>query len=173
MPDNASHLKVSVRQSRQADARALGEFFMRAWKEAGPDALGFTGATEEAIREISSEKFLTERLGSPNVKMLIATAGSDVIGFASLRKGGARSVELTGIVVLKRASGLGVGTRLVRKAFALATRLGFRTISVRTEVFNKRAIGFYRKNGFTESGKATEKVGRIRVSLQVLQKTLR
>ena len=146
---------------------------MEAWKEAGPGALGFTGATEEAMKEISSERFLAERLASPNVKMLIATAGRDVLGFASLRSEGKRNVELSGIVVLQSTSGLGIGTRLVRKSLALAARLGFRTVTVRTEAFNRRAIGFYRKNGFTESGKTTEKVGRTRVQLQILQKTLR
>lgn len=162
-----------VRGARQADAQALGDFFMRAWREAGPGALGFTGATEDAVREISSVKFLSGRIATPNVKMLVAVSGGEVVGFASLRAGEGRDAELSGIVVLQSASGAGVGTRLVRKSSALAARLGFRAITVRTEVFNRRAIGFYKKNGFTETGKTTEKVGRIRVALQVLRKTLR
>ncbi len=156
-----------------ADARALGEFFTCAWRESGPGALGFTGATDEAVKEISSERFLMERLASPKVRILIATADSEVVGFASLRSEEEGRVELSGVVVMQSASGQGVGTRLIRKSLALAARLGFRTISVRTEVFNKKAIGFYKKNGFTETGKATEKVGRTRVELQVLQKVLR
>ena len=165
--------RFEVRAARVADAKALGEFFMRAWKEAGPGALGFTGATEEAIKEISTEKFLAGRLVSPNVRMLVAVAGSEVVGFASLRSEEGRSVELSGIVVLQSSSGAGVGTRLIRKSSALASKLGFMAITVRTEAFNKRAIGFYRKNGFTEAGRTTEKVGRARVELQVLRKKRR
>ena len=173
MPEEPGRRRVDDRAARPADAKALGGFFMRAWKEAGPGALGFTGATEEAIEEISSERFLLGRLASPNVRMLVAVAGGEVVGFASLRAEGGRSVELSGIVVLQSASGAGVGTRLIRKSSALAARLGYRAVTVRTEAFNKMAIGFYGKNGFTEAGKTTEKVGRVRVELQVLQKKLR
>ena len=166
-------VRSEVRAARRADARALGDFFIRAWKEAGPGALGFTGATDEAIREISSERFLAQRLASPNVRILIAVEEGQVVGFASLRAEGVGSAELSGIVVLESSSGRGVGTRLIRKSLALAGRMGFRTVSVRTEVNNGRAIGFYKKNGFTETGRTAEKVGRTRVSLQVLRKTLR
>ena len=172
MADDADRPRVAVRAAKVTDAKTLGEFFKRAWNEAGPGALGFTGATEGAIKEISSEKFLAARLASPNVKMLVATEGGEVMGFASLRAEGARSAELSGIVVLQAASGRGVGARLIRKSFAMAKRLWFRTISVRTEFFNKRAIGFYKKNGFTESGRTTEKVGRTMAQLQILQKVL-
>jgi len=171
--ETAARLRVVVRAAKQTDAKSLGAFFLRAWREAGPGALGFTGATDEAIKEISSEKFLMGRLASPNVRMLIAVTDGAVVGFASLRAEGPQSAELSGIVVLQTLSGLGIGTRLIRKSLALAGRLGCRTVSVRTEALNRRAIGFYKKNGFTESGKATEKVGRARVELQVLQKIVR
>ncbi|MDG7008226.1 MAG: GNAT family N-acetyltransferase [Nitrososphaerota archaeon] len=171
--DPAAVRRIEVRAAKMADAKALGGFFMRAWKEAGPGALGFTGATEGAIKEISSVQFLAERLASPNVKMLVAVSEGEVVGFASLRTEGHGATELSGIVVLQSASGAGIGSRLLRKSFALAARLGFRAMTVRTEALNKRAIGFYRKNGFTEAGKTTEKVGRTRVALSVLRKTLR
>jgi ribosomal protein S18 acetylase RimI-like enzyme len=162
-----------VRAATRTDAKALGAFVLRAWKEAGPAALGFTGATDEAIREISSEGFLAARLASPKVKMVVAITGDEVVGFASLKAEDQENVELSGIVVLQSESGRGVGTRLVRKSFALARKLGYRTVRVKTEAFNRRAIGFYKKNGFTETGKASERVGRTKVSLQVLQMTLR
>jgi len=168
----ANRQRIVVRAAKESDAKELGTFLMRAWREAGPGAPGFTGASEEAVKEISSEKFLIGTLADPKAKMLIAIADSGVVGFASLRAGRSRSAELSGIVVLQSASGLGIGTRLIRKSLALATRLGFRNISVQTEVFNKRAIGFYEENGFVEAGRRTEKVGEARVVLQVLRKTL-
>lgn len=42
---------VQVRPARPNDVPKLSAFLIEAWKEAGPGALGFTGATEEAIRE--------------------------------------------------------------------------------------------------------------------------
>ena len=95
------------------------------------------------------------------------------MGFASLRTEGALKMELSGIVVLQGESGAGIGTRLVRKALGTAARLGSRAVTVRTEAVNRRAIGFYKKNGFTETGRTTAKVGRSRVTFLVLQKTLR
>lgn len=164
---------VSVRPGRRNDAGPLGEFVMKAWRESGPDALGFTGATDEAVKEIASEEFLTRLLSSPNAKIVVAEGeGMRILGFASLRKGEERKVELSGVVVLRDASGKGVGTRLVRKACDMARKQGFREMIVKTEVFNRRAVDFYKRNGFTESGKGTEKVGRTKVPIQILERRL-
>ena len=164
--------KIVVRPARKNDAVALGGFFVRAWKESGPGALGFTGATDDAIRAISSVEFLTQRLSSPNVRIVIAEMDGEIIGFASTRAVGKREGELSGIVVLEDASGMGVGSKLVRKACEAGVKMGVSRLSVRTEAFNQRAIGFYKENGFTESGKVTEKVGRTKVPLMVLERNL-
>jgi ribosomal protein S18 acetylase RimI-like enzyme len=171
--DISEPIRIGVRMARRNDARPLGEFFTEAWRESGPQALGFTGATDEAIREIASEDFLTMRLTSHNTRIVVAEGGRRILGFASVRGLGDKNAELSGIVVLKGWSGRGIGTRLIRKAIDVARKQGFREINVKTELFNKRAIGFYKKNGFTESGRITEKVGRMKVPLQVLERRLR
>ncbi len=169
----AEQAGIEVRPARMNDAALLGAFFMRAWKEAGPGALGFTGATEGAMEEIVSEEFLSKRLGSSNTRMVVAEKGGEILGFASLRRKGDGTAELSGIVVLESAAGRGLGTKLVRKACQTAMKLGFERLTVKTEAFNQRAIGFFKKNGFTESNKASEKVGRVNVPVQVLEKKLR
>jgi ribosomal protein S18 acetylase RimI-like enzyme len=161
-----------VRPGRRNDAKRLGDFFTEAWSESGPEALGFTGATDEAIREIASEEFLSRRLTSINTRIMVAEERGRIVGFASVRRLGKTNAELSGIVVLKTMSGKGIGTRLVRKACETARRQGYRNVIVKTEAFNKRAIGFYKKNGFTESSKITEKVGRMKVPLQILERRL-
>jgi ribosomal protein S18 acetylase RimI-like enzyme len=166
-------LRVIVRVGRKTDAKDLGEFFTEAWKESGPGALGFTGATDEAIKEISSEDFLAMRLVSQNTRTIVAEGEGRILGFASLRRIGDGKVELSGIVVLKSLSGKGIGTRLIRKTMEIAKKQGFKGMMVKTEVFNRGAIGFYKKNGFTEASKITEKVGRVKVPIQVLEKRLR
>jgi ribosomal protein S18 acetylase RimI-like enzyme len=147
----------------------LSAFFIRAWKEAGPGALGFTGANDEAIREIASIDFLAERLRSPTTQLFIAEDNADIVGFASLRTR-SRECELSGIVVLESAAGRGVGTRLLRKATDAAKRRGFGSVLLKTEAANARAISFYKRNGFTEAGKRTEKVGGVSVPLLILTK---
>jgi len=170
---NGEHANTVVRPARFNDAEGLGAFFMRAWKESGPGALGFTGATDEAIKTISSVEFLTQRLHSPNVRIVVAEKDRKVLGFASVRAKAKREGELSGIVVLESAAGVGIGTKLLRKASEAATKMGAEHLTVRTEAVNQRAIRFYKKNGFTESGKAFEKVGRAKVPLMVLEKRLR
>ena len=161
-----------VRAARKGDAVPLGVFFLQSWKEAGPDALGFTGANQEAIKEIASKEFLTSRLSSPNTKIVIAERQGEILGFASVRGMGRGEAELSGVVVLEGESGHGIATRLVRKACDAAVRVGSTTLKVKTEVFNTRAIEFYKKNGFVEVKKTTEKVGRRRIPLMVLQREL-
>jgi ribosomal protein S18 acetylase RimI-like enzyme len=169
----ADYSKVVVRPARKSDAFALSAFFTRAWKEAGPGALGFTGATDESINAISSEEFLSHRLSSLSVRIVVAELDRTVLGFASIRVIGKREGELSGVVVLESASGRGLGTKLVRRASETAGNLGLERLTVKTEAANQRAIRFYKKSGFTESGRTSEKVGRVRASLMILEKKLR
>jgi ribosomal protein S18 acetylase RimI-like enzyme len=164
---------VVVRPASPSDVSKLSAFLIEAWKEAGPGALGFAGATDEAIREIASEEFLRRRLASPTVHMVVAEEGERIIGFSSTRRVEEREAELSGIMVLESATGRGIGTRLLRKSLEAARKRGFTTVFVKTEVVNDRAIEFYKKAGFTESGKTVEKVGRTRVALRILVKKLR
>jgi ribosomal protein S18 acetylase RimI-like enzyme len=164
---------VVVRPARLNDVSKISAFFVEAWKEAGPGALGFTGATDEAIREIASEEFLRKRLASPAVHMVVAEESERIIGFSSVRRVDEREAELSGIAVLESATGRGIGTRLLRKSLEAARKRGFKTLFVKTEVVNDRAIRFYKKAGFTESGKTVEKVGGAKVALRILVKELR
>lgn len=169
----SKQVELRVRPARLNDAAPLGAFFIQSWKESGPGALGFTGATDEAIKEIASEDFLKRRISSPNTRIVVAERGGRILGFASIRRLEERKGELSGIVVLESETGRGLGTRLVRKALDAAAKTGLRSLIVKTEVANARAIGFYEKNGFTRTTKATERVGRTSVSIQVMERRLR
>jgi len=171
-PESSDSLKVVVRQARRNDAASLSAFFIKAWRQAGPGALGFTGATDDAVKTISSEEFLVRRLTSPNVKIMIAVRDNEVRGFASVRAIRKGEAEVSGIVVLESASHAGLGTRLIDKACESAARLGFKRLIVKTEAFNARAIRFYKENGFTESTKISEKVGGVKVPLLILERKL-
>jgi len=156
-----------------ADVQKLITFFLQAWREAGPGALGFTGATEETIREVASEEFLKGRLSNRNVKMYIVEDGGKILGFAATRKIDDDSIELTGIIVLETATGKGIGTELFKKVISCANQVGLRKIVVKTEVFNDRANSFYKKMGLAEVGKTIENVEGRSVDVVVLEKALR
>jgi ribosomal protein S18 acetylase RimI-like enzyme len=162
-----------IRPARPNDVSKLSVFFVEAWKEAGAGALGFAGAADGAIGEIASEEFLKKRLATPTIQMMVAEEERRIIGFSSIRKVEAREGELSGIAVLQSATGKGVGSRLLRKALDSARKRGFNSVRVKTEATNERAISFYRKAGFTESGKAVERVGGAKVALRFMVKRLR
>lgn len=164
---------VAIRPPGHNDVSKLSAFFVEAWKEAGPGALGFTGATDEAILEIASEEFLRKRLATPTIQMMVAEEGRKIVGFSSVRRVDAREAELSAIVVLKSSTGKGVGSRLLRKALDAARKRGFNSVRVKTEMSNEKAINFYRKAGFTESGKAVERVAGASVALRFMVKRLR
>lgn len=123
--------------------------------------------------EIASEGFLRKRLASPTILTTVAEEGGKIVGFASVRKVGEGEGELSGMSVLESARGRGVGSRLLRKTLETARRRGFGSILAKTELANERAINFYRKAGFTESGKSIGRIGGTSLALRVMVRRLR
>ena len=62
---------------------------------------------------------------------------------------GEREYYVSNIATYSSYQSLGVGTRLMREAEALARRKGARSIALDVESDNARAIAFYERLGFT------------------------
>ena len=140
------------------DVKAIRAFFLAAWRQAGPEALGWAGATENNIQEISSEGFISSLLSKPEAKVFAFSQDGRIVGIAVNRKMDESTVELAGIIVQQDTVGKGIGTALLKSAIASAKEQGFLSMRVNTETNNQNAISFYRKNGFTELGMAEEEV---------------
>jgi len=164
--------RLAVRAATPSDVPSLKTFFGEAWKEAGPDALGFTGATEEAIHDIASKRFLHSLIARTDRHVVVASKGGRVLGFCALKALGSGVAELSGIVVLESATGKGIGTRLLRRSGTIAKKRGYERIIVKTETNNKRAISFYKKMGFSETKKVSEDIGKAKVKLLVLEESI-
>lgn len=160
--------QVEVREAGGADVAAISEFFGLAWAQAGPDAPGFAGATEESIEAIRAPKAIRRAIGGPARRMFIARAGGTVVGFAATTRIDRERIELAGIVVLPAQAGHGVGGRLVGAALRSALECGFRQMTVRTEVDNTTALRFYQAHGFVPVGAAVELVEGTEVPVTVL-----
>lgn len=128
------------------------------WDEAGPDAPGFSGATEDVIAEIAQPDAIRARIGGPERRMFLAYQGDTAVGFAATRAHTDSEVELAGIVVLQSMVGKGIGTPLVEIAVRTARDLGYSSMTVRTEVDNERALTFYKARGFHLTGESTAEV---------------
>jgi len=150
--------RVVAIEATERDVAAFATFFQQAWQEAGPDAPGFAGATEEVVRELTTREAILERIGGPDRRMFLARQGGRVVGFSATRRIDEATVELAGVIVLQSIVGRGIGTPLVEQAVEVATDEGYARMVVRTETTNDRALRFYQARGFTPTGSMTELV---------------
>lgn len=141
-----------------SNVKAIRAFFLEAWRQAGPEALGWAGASEDNIQEISSEGFISSLLSNPEIKVFAFSQDGRIVGIVVDRKMDESTVELAGIIVQQDAIGKGIGTALLKSAIDSAKDLGFLSMRVKTETNNQNAISFYRKNGFTELGIGEEEL---------------
>lgn len=158
-----------VSEATDADIDAIAAFFWEGWRQAGPDAPGWAGASESVMEELTDPELLLARIGGPDRRMWLAWEDDRVVGFAATRRLDEEVVELAGIVVLQDQLGQGIGSPLLVAAVSAAERAGFARMVVRTEASNARAAGFYRARGFEDSAVVDEVVEGEKV--QVLELT--
>ncbi len=154
-----------VREAQQKDVERLIGFLREAWREAGPGADGWTGATEENVQHLASNAFLSDLLNRDDTRVFIALRNEQVIGFSSNRRVSDEIVELSGIIVLESMTGAGVGSSLLNHSLEAARCDGYDAIVVKTESFNERAIRFYLRHGFTREATIEEEVEGSKVEL--------
>jgi len=165
-------IDMEIREATQEDIEGLTSFFFSAWIEAGPESLGWTGASEEGMEHIASHDFLSSLIDRDDVRIFLAWEGDDVVGFASNAKVDKDTVELSGIVVLDSRTGKGIGSELLESAIEAAKSDGFSTMIVKTESFNNRAIQFYRRKGFKKKDTRMEEIEGVKVELLVLERAI-
>jgi GNAT superfamily N-acetyltransferase len=151
-----------------ADIPGLSAFLREGWKQAGRDSLGWTGATDEDIAELASERSLRAMLGNEVIQAFIAREDRSVVGICVNRKKDAETMELAGIIVLAKEVGKGIGSGLFDLAREGARSSGAKRMMVKTETFNERALSFYRGKGFVPAGVVVEQVGGSKVSCSLL-----
>lgn len=134
--------RFSITEAAAEDAADFAEFFRSAWSEPGPDAPGFTGASDQVIDEITAPEAFRSRVGGPDRRIFLARDGDRVAGFSSTRRASEEEVELSGIIVLRSFEGLGIGTGLIEASIGVAKHDGHRVMIVKTETTNTRARRF-------------------------------
>jgi ribosomal protein S18 acetylase RimI-like enzyme len=149
---------IKVTEATADDIPAIGVFFWAMWRQAGPEAPGFSGATDSVIAEIAQPEAIQSRIGGPDRRMYLAYVGETVVGFAATRVTDETTVELSGIVVLQTMVGRGIGSPLLTAAVTDARQRAFGHMTVSTEIDNERARGFYQARGFAVVGESTTNV---------------
>ena len=129
-----------------------------------------TGNTEENLNKYLEEGFSEEKLSSEladqNTRFFFAKEDGQIIGYLKLNFGQSQTelkddsaLEIERIYVLQEFHGKKVGQILYDKAIEIAkeSKLSYVWLGVWEE--NKRAISFYKKNGFVEFDKHIFKLG--------------
>lgn len=160
-----------VVEASLSDVDSLHDFILDAWKEAGPTALGWTGATEESVNELASPGHILRLISNEKTRIFLAKEGSEVRGFAITREIDEQTSELAGIIVREGSIGKGIGTALLSAALGAIWKGRSAQVIVRTERFNERAIRFYNKNGFAKVREEEETVDGKKIDLVVLSQT--
>jgi|Deesub1362A_J573_1020465.scaffolds.fasta_scaffold00012_128 ribosomal protein S18 acetylase RimI-like enzyme len=161
-----SSIKVYRIEADEADR--FGLLVKTMWMEAKETGslLGWSGATDEVIEELTSKDVIREILVQNMV--YVAEIEGTLVGFAALRLLDDEGGELAGIMVMERYTGRGVGSELFRNVLEAARKAGLSRLIVKTERDNIRAISFYKKMGFKLVKETVEKVADSEVAIVIL-----
>ncbi|NNE34177.1 MAG: GNAT family N-acetyltransferase, partial [Rhodothermales bacterium] len=104
------------------------------------------------------EKIEASLTNADNTFFLVGGADGELIGFAKVTKSVQEScvtghaVELERIYVHSSATGMGIGSQLMKHVFEAARSSGFDCVWLGVWIRNKKAIAFYQKWGFEPVG---------------------
>ena len=161
---------IRIRLARAADAEAIRRIYNREVEHT-------THTFDLVPRSLEvQEKWLRSRDGALGV--LVAEAGTAVVGFASLSEYRSRPAYRTtvesSVYVDEPARGTGVGRRLLDELVDLATARGFHTMIARIAGGNDASVGLHQAAGFTTVGVERE-VGRkfgVWLDVMVMQRMI-
>jgi hypothetical protein len=75
-------VNIEIIGTGDKETKGLSDFIRSAWEEAGLESLGWTGASEEIIRDLASGKYLREVLSDPKMKIFLGEENGKEVGFA-------------------------------------------------------------------------------------------
>ena len=147
---------MEIQKLTVADAVALQSISVQTFSETFTE-----DNTEENLAKYLADAFnitrLTEELNNPESQFYFAVLNDTVIGYLKINLGQAQTelkeangLEIERIYVLKEFHGKGIAAALYQKAIAIACQQNCTYVWLGVWEENKRAIGFYTKNGFAE-----------------------
>ena len=163
-----------IRRGEPADAPALAEFAARTFAE----AFGPANRPENLEAYLASAYGLAQQgreLADPECITVLMQAGDSLVAYAQVCRRpppacvvGEEPVELHRFYVDRPWHGQGVAQRLMKAVYAAARDLGGRTLWLGVWELNPRAIAFYRKSGWHDTGATTFCVGPDRQTDRVM-----
>ncbi len=163
-----------VRRGEAADAPALAEFAARTFAE----AFGPANRPENMEAHLASAYGVAQQgreLADPKCITVLIQAGDSLVAYAQVRRGpppayvvGEEPVELHRFYVDRPWHGQGVAQCLMEAVHGAARDLGGQTLWLGVWERNPRAIAFYLKSGWRDTGATTFCVGPDRQTDRVM-----
>ncbi len=150
-------LEIKIDHARPEDAEEAQLVFYCTWLDTYPNEE--SGITREAIEERYKDRLTPEGVAKfaekiarpePNSQFLVARMGEKIIGVCRVRKDEKQN-QLGAIYVLPEYQRLGVGDKLWQEAKKFFD--AGKDIIVNVAIYNNKAINFYKKLGFIDTGK--------------------
>lgn len=135
-------MKIELRKVTIEDQKQFAKW----WRN--PDLIALTSGNYEPIDDSEIQKSVIS-MGKNDLHWMIKADGQTV-GHINLEKIDNKKAELQIVIGEKEYWGKGVAQEATRKLFEIAKNLGFRTLYIEVRPTNYRAIGFYKKIGFTK-----------------------
>jgi diamine N-acetyltransferase len=174
MSECDSAIAPVVRRGEPADAAALAEFAARTFAE----AFGSANRPENMEAHLASAYGVAQQrreLADPDCITVLMQSGDSLVAYAQIRRRlppacvvGEGPVELHRFYVDRPWHGQGLAQRLMEAVHAAARDLGGRTLWLGVWERNPRAIAFYRKSGWHDTGATTFCVGPDRQTDRVM-----
>ena len=149
--------KINISLARPEDAKEAQLVFYQTWLHTYPNEEH--GITLDAIKQRYAGRLTDEGIArfadkianpEPNTQFLVARQDNKIIGACRLRKDDMQN-QLGAIYVLPEWQRLGVGDKLWQEAQRFFD--ADKDIVVNVATYNNKAINFYKKLGFVDTGK--------------------
>ena len=148
-------MTINIVHALPQNSQAISQIKKAVWLDSYVNnELGITREViDKKLRTSEDEKTRAKRAEKikedTSTKYWVAKAGNKVIGYCTAHKGDEVN-KLIALNILPKYHGQGIGTKLLQEAL---TWLGNnKPITLRVISFNPKAITFYKKFGFVESG---------------------
>ena len=150
-------MELNLRPATLSDASSLAALSIEVWVGTylRQGVNGFFA--DYVLSELTTAKFET-LLSDPHEHIVVSQNADGIDGYVRLTMGrlhpdGVGSdTEITTLYVQPRHHGVGIGAGLLKRALTLCVELGVTQPWLMVNAENDRAIAFYQRHGFTQTG---------------------
>lgn len=169
---------VALRRANLSDALCIGVLGTQVFLETYATAGVRPSLAREVLAHFSTAA-IAERIAQPLTAFIVAEAEGHLRGFAQVScesahslVGGRRPAQLDRLYVQARFSGIGLGKALLRGAEDCAAAGGVDVMWLTAWVENRRALDFYRQQGYQDVGATPYVFEREQYENRVMRKSL-